>query len=60
MILAPGIPVAAFMGFIGQRDRLSRRPFHEMPRPAVWSLKNRMADLMGEFMIRYMLATLGG
>lgn len=64
LILVPGVPVAAFLGwihwFVRQRDRQSRRPFHEMPRPAGWSLQNRMTDLLGEFVIRYMLATLVG
>jgi hypothetical protein len=64
MFLVPGLPVAVFVGwiywFVSRRDRNSRRPFHEMPRPAGWSLQNRMTDLLGDFLIQYMIAGLIG
>ena len=64
MLLVLGLPIAALLGwihwFVASRERQSRRPFHEMSRPAGWSLQNRMTDLLMEFLLHYMMATLVG
>lgn len=64
LIIVPGIPAAALCGwmkwFVHKRDKRSRRPFDEMPRPAGWSLQNRMSDLMDDFTMCFMMAMMAG
>lgn len=58
--IAPGIPALALLGwmkwFVHCRDKRSRRPFDEMPRPAGWSLQNRTAALMEDFTMYFMMS----
>jgi hypothetical protein len=64
LAVVPGIPTAFFCGWIwlhlSKRDKRFRRPFDEMPRPAGWSLQNRMGDLMDDFTRYFMFAILAG
>lgn len=64
LLVVPGLPLLGFIGwlhwFVAQRDRASRRPFHEMPRPPGWSLQNRMSDLMSDFTWQFMCGSLIG
>lgn len=60
LAIVPGVPALALLAwmkwFVHRRNKRSRRPFDEMPRPAGWSLQNRTADLMEDFTIHFMLA----
>jgi hypothetical protein len=64
LAVVPGIPTAALCGwiwiFVNKRDKHFRRPFEEMPRPAGWSLQNRMTDLMDRAMMQLMAAFIVG
>jgi hypothetical protein len=64
LALVPGIPTIALLGwtkwFIHCRDKRSRRPFDEMPRPAGWSLQNRTGSLMEDFILFFMVANTAG
>jgi len=64
LIIVPGIPLAAFCGWLWwrlrKRDKSSRRPFDDMPRHAGWSLQNRTNDLLDEAMISVMAAMVIG
>lgn len=46
--------------FIHCRDKRSRRPFDEMPRPAGWSLQNRTEGLLEDFTLYFMAANATG
>jgi hypothetical protein len=60
LAIVPGVPAVVLLGwmkwFVHSRDKRSRRPFDEMPRPAGWSLQNRTADLMSDFTVNFMMA----
>ena len=64
MLFVLGFPIGAFVvwvtWFIKRRDRRSRRPFDEMPKPPGWSLQEKMSDLMMDFTFRLMLGVLIG
>ena len=64
LIIVPGIPVVSLLvwlkWFVDRREKRSRRPFDDMPRPAGWSLQSRTEDLMSEFTLFFMLATMTG
>lgn len=64
LAVVPGIPTAALCGWIwyfaNKRNKQSRRPFEEMPRPAGWSLQNRMTDLMDRAVMHLMAAFVVG
>jgi hypothetical protein len=60
LTIVPGIPSVTLLvwtkWFVHCREKRSRRPFDEMPRPAGWSLQNRTAELMEDFMLNLMAA----
>lgn len=64
LAIVPGIPTVALLvwikWFIHRRDKRSRRPFEEMPRPAGWSLQNRTAALMEDFTVYFIFANVVG
>ena len=64
LIIVPGIPAAALSAWmwlhVRNREKRSRRPFDEMPRPAGWSLQNRTNALMEEFTMNFMAAVMIG
>ena len=64
LALVLGIPTIALLGwtkwFIHRRDKRSRRPFDEMPRPAGWSLQNRTEGLLENFTLYFMAANATG
>jgi hypothetical protein len=64
LIIVPGIPVFTLLvwmkWFMDRRDKRSRRPFEDMPRPAGWSLQGRMDDMMSGFTIFFMTAMMAG
>jgi hypothetical protein len=64
LVIVPGIPTVALLvwmkWFIHRRDKRSRRPFEEMPRPAGWSLQNRTAALMEDFTVYFIFANVVG
>jgi hypothetical protein len=64
LVIVPGIPAAALFCwmwlFARTRDKCSRRPFDDMPRPAGWSLQNRTNDLMEKVLTNFMMAGMIG
>lgn len=64
LAIVPGIPTIALLvwtkWFIHCRDKRSRRPFDEMPRPAGWSLQNRAESLLEDFTLYFMAANATG
>lgn len=64
LLFIPGIPMAvAFLWpvlWAKKRNKRSRRPFNDMPRPAGWSLQERTQDLLLAAMLEgILLITLG-
>ncbi len=64
LLVVTGLPLAVFLmwitWFVRRADKVSRRPFEEMPRPAGWSLQNRTNDLMEEAFMNAMAALMLG
>ena len=64
LLIVPVIPALSFLAwmkwFLDRRNKRSRRPFEDMPRPAGWSLQIRMEDQMTEFTLSFMAAMMAG
>ncbi|RYD38440.1 MAG: NERD domain-containing protein [Verrucomicrobiaceae bacterium] len=64
LLLVPGLPVASlilWMHFlVTKRDRRSRRPFDDMPRPAGYSLQKRTVAILDSCMQMVMLCLVMG
>jgi hypothetical protein len=60
LAIVPGVPTVGLLiwmkWIIHCREKRSRRPFDEMPRPAGWSLQNRAESLMENFTLYFMAA----
>lgn len=63
-LLVPGLPLCALFIWVHftwkKRDQQSRLPFHEMPRPAGYSLQKRTADIMDKISEDLMMCFVGG
>lgn len=64
LLIVPGIPIAIMFiwmfRWIKKRNKHSRRPFKDMPRPPGWSLQSRTEDLMADFLFNTMMIVITG
>lgn len=64
LLICPGLPLGILVAWIYRcgwtRDKQSRRPFLDMPRPAGWSLQNKTEKLVDSFTETLMLCVVTG